>query len=118
MHAMARPLLHRFGWREQDFDYMRNLRYAETDGPPSGPPATRLVIKRAGQEMGWDGATHGTGLTPDRYLEIGPAETDVGRLFVTVRATAISGTVEALEPWLARVEPVGAGVGPGRAALL
>ncbi len=33
MHAMARPLLHRFGWREQDFVYSPNVRYAETLGP-------------------------------------------------------------------------------------
>ncbi|WP_018586698.1 hypothetical protein [Salinispora arenicola] len=119
MHAMARPLLHRFGWREQDFVYSPNVRYAETLGPPPGPPATRLVIDRADQEMGWEGATHGIGLLPDRTLEIEPAETDVvGRLFVTVQATTITGTVEALEPWLARVEPAGACVDPGRAALL
>lgn len=119
MHAMARPLLHRFGWREQDFVYSPNVRNAATYVPPSGPPATRLVIDRADQEMGWEGATHGTGLLPDRTLEIEPAETDiVGRLFVIVPATTISGTVEALEPWLARVEPAGACVDPGRAALL
>lgn len=87
-HAMAGPLLHRFGWREQDFVYSPNVRYAETLVPPSGPPATRLVIDRADQEMGWEGATHGTGRTPDRTLGIGPAETDiVGRLFVAVPAT-------------------------------
>jgi len=119
MHAMARPLLHRFGWTERDFVYSPNVRYAETLGPPSGLPATRLVIDRAGQEMGWEGATHGTGRTPDRNLDIGPAETDVvGRLFVTVPATTIAGTVAALEPWLPRVEPSGACVDPGRAALL
>lgn len=110
MHAMARPLLRRFGWPEQEF------RYAATYVPPSGPPATRLVIDRADQQMGWEGATHGTGRTPDRNLDIGPAETDiVGRLFVTVPATTITGTVAALKPWLPRVEPSGACVDPGRA---
>lgn len=69
--------------------------------------------------MGWEGATHGTGRTPDRTLDIGPAETDiVGRLFITVPATTITGTVAALKPWLPRVEPSGACVDPGRAALL
>ncbi|RAO46640.1 hypothetical protein ONO86_03176 [Micromonospora noduli] len=119
MHAMARPLLHRFGWRERDFVYSSNVRYAETLEPPSGPPATRLVINRANQELGWEGATHGTGRTPDRTMEIGPTEAEfVARLFVTVAATTIAGTVEALEPWLARVEPAAVGVDPGRAALL
>ncbi|WP_051723956.1 hypothetical protein [Micromonospora chokoriensis] len=119
MHAMAHRLLHRFGWREQDFGYMRNVRYAETSAPPSGPPATRLVIDRADQELGWEGATHGTGLTPDRNLEIEPAKADVvARLFVSVPATTIARTVEALDPWLARVEPAAVGVDPGRAALL
>lgn len=118
MHAMAHPLLHRFGWRAQDFLYSPNVRYAETLVPPSGPPANRLVIDRADQDLGWEGATHGTGLTPDRTLEIGPAEADVvARLFVRVPATTIAGTVEALEPWLARVEPAAVGVDPGRAAL-
>ncbi|MEV0717021.1 hypothetical protein [Asanoa sp. NPDC050611] len=119
MHAMAWRLLHRFGWRKQDLVYSRNVRYAETIAPPSGPPAVRLVIDRADQEMGWEGATHGTGLTPDRTLEIEPAERDVvARLFVTVPTTTIAGTVEALEPWLARVEPAAVGVDPGRAAVL
>ncbi|MGK5740017.1 hypothetical protein [Micromonospora sp. URMC 103] len=119
MHAMAHPLLHRFGWREQDFGYSPNVRYAETNVPPSGPPATRLVIDRADQELGWEGASHGTGLTPDRTLEIGPTEGDVvARLFVAVPATTIAGTVEALEPWLSRVEPAAVGVDPGRAALV
>ncbi|MCO1593679.1 hypothetical protein M8C17_00670 [Micromonospora sp. RHAY321] len=119
MHAMAHRLLHRFGWREQDFVYSRNVRYAETLEAPSGPPATRLMIDRADQYLGWEGATHGAGLTPDRRLEIGPAEVDVvARLFVTVPATTIAGTVEALEPWLARIEPAAVSVNPGRAALL
>jgi hypothetical protein len=119
MHAMARPLLHRFGWPEQGFVYSPNVRYAETLEPPSGPPATRLVIDRANQELGWEGATHGTGRTPDRTLDIGPTEAEfVARLFVTVPATTIAGTVEALEPWLACVEPAAVGVDPGRAALL
>jgi hypothetical protein len=119
MHAMAGPLLHRFGWRDQDFVYLRNVRYAETDGSPSGPPATRLVIDRAGQDLGWEGATHGIGLAPGRTLEIGPAEADVvARLFVTVPAATIAGTVRALGPWLARAEPAALSVDPGRAALL
>ncbi|WP_255608332.1 hypothetical protein [Micromonospora sp. PLK6-60] len=118
MHDLAHPLLRRFGWREQDFGYSPNVRYAETMGPPSGPPATRLVIDRASQEMGWEGETHGTGLTPDRTLEIEPAEDEVvARLFVAVPATTIAGTVAALAPWLARVEPAAVGVDPGRAAL-
>ncbi|WP_433318463.1 hypothetical protein ACQP0U_12265 [Micromonospora sp. CA-269861] len=119
MHAMARPLLHRFGWRERDFLYAPNVRYAETLDPPSDPPATFLVINRANQELGWEGATHGTGHTPDRALEIDPAEVEVvARLFVAAPATTIAATVEALEPWLARVEPAAVAVDPGRAALL
>jgi hypothetical protein len=119
MHAMAYRLLHRFGWREQDFGYWRNVRYAETTASPSRPPATHLVIDRAGQYLGWEGETHGTGLTPDRTLEIRPAEADVvARLFVAVPAATIAGTAEALEPWLARVEPAALGVDPGRAALV
>ncbi|MET8253951.1 hypothetical protein [Micromonospora sp. NPDC005197] len=119
MHALAQPLLHRLGWREQDFTYSRNVRYAETVVPPSGPPATRLVIDRADQDLGWEGATHGSGLTPDRTLDIGPAEADVvARLFVTVPAATIAGSVQALGPWLARVEPAAVSVDPGRAALL
>ncbi|WP_039905845.1 hypothetical protein [Micromonospora lupini] len=119
MAGMAFRLLDRFGWREQDFCYSPNVRYAETLEPPSGPPANRLVIQRADQELGWEGATHGSGLTPDRHLEIEPAEGDVvARLFVTVPAATIAGTVEALEPWLARVEPAAVGVDRGRVALL
>jgi hypothetical protein len=119
MHAMAGRLLHRFGWREQDLVYSRNVRYAETDAAPSHPPATRLVIDRAGQDLGWEGTTHGTGLVPDRTLEINPAETQVvARLFVTVPAATIAATVEALGPWLARVEPTALSVDPGRAALV
>jgi hypothetical protein len=119
MHDMAQPLLPLFGWREQDFKYLRNVRYAETVTPPSRSPAIHLWIERGDQELGWEGATHGTSLTPDRTLEIEPAEDDVvARLFVTVPATTIAGTAEALEPWLARVEPTAVGVDPGRAALL
>jgi hypothetical protein len=119
MHAMAHRLLRRFGWREQDFGYSRNVRYAETTASPARPPATRLVIDRADQDLGWEGETHGAGLTPDRTLEIRPAEADVvARLFVTVPAATIAGTAEALEPWLARVEPAALSVDPGRAALL
>ncbi len=119
MHSMAHRLLHRFGWREQDFVYAPNVRYAETVASPSGPPATRLVIDRAGQYLGWEGETHGTGLTPDRTLEIGPAEADVvARLFVTAPAATITETVEALDPWFARVEPAALSVGYGHAALL
>ncbi|MEU8166824.1 hypothetical protein AB0B97_09945 [Micromonospora sp. NPDC049004] len=119
MHALAQPLLHRFGWRDQDFRYSRNVRYAETLVPTSGPPATRLVIDRADQELGWEGATHGSGLTPDRTLDIGPTEAEVvARLFVTVPADTIAGSVQALGPWLTRVEPAAVSVDPGRAALL
>jgi hypothetical protein len=119
MHSLAERLLRRFGWREQDFAYARNVRYAETAVPPSGPPATRLVIDRADQDLGWEGATHGAGLIPDRTLHIGPAEADVvARLFVSAPAATIAGTVEALGPWLARVEPAAISVDPGRAALL
>ncbi|SCG78864.1 hypothetical protein [Micromonospora humi] len=118
MRDLAQPLLRRFGWQEQDLGYSPNVRYAETLGPPSDPPATRLVVDRADQEMGWEGATHGTGLTPDRALEIAPADADVvARLFVVVPAATIVGTAEALTPWLARVEPAAVGVDPGRAAL-
>lgn len=86
---------------------------------PSSPPATRLMADRTDQDLGWEGATHGTGLAPERTLEIEPAEADVvARLFVTVSATTIAGTVEAMEPWLARVEPAALSVDPGRAALL
>jgi hypothetical protein len=119
MHAMAGRLLHRFGWRSEDFVYSPNVRYAETVAAPPGPPASRLVIDRAGQYLGWEGETHGTGLTPDRTLDIEPAETEVvGRLFVAVAADTITGTVSALEPWLSRAEPAAAGVDRGRAALL
>ncbi|MCF0093856.1 hypothetical protein B0E54_02696 [Micromonospora sp. MH99] len=119
MHALAQRLLHRFGWRDQDFSYARNVRYAETDVPPSGPPATHLVIDRADQDLGWEGATHGSGLTPDRTLDIGPTEAEVvARLFVTVPADTIAGSAQALGPWLARVEPAAVSVDPGRAALL
>lgn len=119
MHALAHRLLHRFGWREQDFSYARNVRSAETVGPPSGPPATRLVIDRADQYLGWEGETHGTGLVPDRTLEIGPAEEEVvARLFVTVPAGTLAATAAALRPWLARVEPAALSVDRGRAALL
>ncbi|MFD1367077.1 hypothetical protein [Actinoplanes sichuanensis] len=120
MHAMARPLLHRFGWREEDFVYSRNVRYAETTVPTLDLPATRLVIDRAGQEMGWEGATHGHGLTPDRTLDVEPVDTDVvARLFVTVPATTLTATAEALRPWLARVGPTAVSVDRGgRAALV
>ncbi|GIF43921.1 hypothetical protein [Actinoplanes xinjiangensis] len=119
MRAMARPLLHRFGWREQDFTYSPNVRYAETTEPTLELPATRLVIDRADQELGWEGETHGHGLAPDRTLDIGPAETDVvTRLFVAVAATTFTATAEALRPWLARVEPAAVSVDRGRAALL
>lgn len=120
MHAMARPLLAHFGWREQDFEYVRYHRYAETDvPPPSGPPVTRLLIGAADQDLGWEGATHGTGLTPDRWLEIKPSKEEiVARLFVTVAASTLAASVEALRPWLTRVEPAAICVDPGRAALL
>ncbi|GAA1639597.1 hypothetical protein [Actinoplanes couchii] len=119
MHVMAEPLLSRFGWRTEDFVYSPNVRYAETVEPPSGPPATRLVIDRADQYLGWEGATHGVALAPDRVLEIKPGESDmVARLFVTVAATTITGTVAALDPWLTLVEPTAAGVDRGRATLL
>ncbi|WP_433124496.1 hypothetical protein ACQPWW_19555 [Micromonospora sp. CA-240977] len=119
MHDLAQGLLHRFGWRDQDFSYASNVRYAETDVPPSGPPATRLVINRADQYLGWEGETHGCALTPDRTLDIGPTEADVvARLFVTVAAATIAESVQALGPWLARVGPAAVSVDPGRAALL
>lgn len=119
MHDLASGLLRRFGWREQDFVYSSNVRYAETLVPPSEPPATRLVVDRASQELGWEGATHGTDLTPDRTLEIEPGETEVvARLFVAVPATTFAGTVAALEPWLARVGAAAVGVDRGRGALL
>ncbi|MDG4809497.1 hypothetical protein O7634_22345 [Micromonospora sp. WMMD1120] len=119
MHSLAERLLHRFGWREQDFTYARNVRYAETGVPPPGPPATRLVIDRADQDLGIEGTTHGAGRTPDRTLHIGPAQADVvARLFVTLPASTIVGTVEALGPWLTRIEPAAVSVDPGRAALL
>ncbi|MFI5930457.1 hypothetical protein ACIA3K_31380 [Micromonospora sp. NPDC051543] len=118
MRDLASGLLRRFGWREQDFVYSSNVRYAETLGPPSGPPAARLVINRADQDLGWEGATHGTALTPDRTLDIAPAETEVvARLFVAVPATTFAATVEALEPWSARVGAAAVGVDPGRGAL-
>ncbi|MEV4345838.1 hypothetical protein AB0J83_15310 [Actinoplanes sp. NPDC049596] len=118
MHAMAYRLLQRFGWREQDFKYLRNVRYAETLTPPPGPPAVHLRIQRGDQELGWEGATHGTGLTPDRALEIEPAEADVvARLFVAVPGATFVETVQALEPWLARVQSAAVGLDPGRAAL-
>jgi hypothetical protein len=119
MHAMAHRLLHRFGWREHDFRYLRNLRYAETLVSPPGPPATHLEINRVGQYMGWEGATHSTGLTPDRTLNIEPTETDVvARLFVTLSGDTIAGSAQALQPWLAPVEPTALGVEPGHAALV
>ncbi|GIE83060.1 hypothetical protein Aph02nite_90100 [Actinoplanes philippinensis] len=119
MHAMAGRLLRRFGWAEGDFAYHRNVRYAETCVAPSGPPAVRLVIDRAGQELGWEGAVHGTGLGPGRSLDIEPARDDlVARLFVTVPAATITGGAAALEPWLARVDPAAVSVDRGRAALL
>ncbi|MGC4771351.1 hypothetical protein ACLQ25_20570 [Micromonospora sp. DT44] len=119
MRDLASGLLRRFGWREQDFVYSSNVRYAETLGPPSGPPATRLVINRADQELGWEGATHGTALSPDRTLDIAPAGAEVvARLFVAVPATTFAGTVEALQPWLAKVGVAAVGVDLGRGALV
>jgi hypothetical protein len=119
MHAMARPLLDRFGWREQDFRYMRNVRYAETLVPPSGPLATHLEVNRVGQYMGWEGATHGTGLAPDRTLNIEPTDEDVvARLFVNLAGDTIAGSVQALVPWLTRGEATAIGVDPGHAALV
>ncbi|SCE73176.1 hypothetical protein GA0070564_101609 [Micromonospora mirobrigensis] len=76
MHDMAHGLLRRFGWTEQDLAYRRYHRWAETGGPPPGPPANHLMIVAADQEMGWEGATHGVGLTPDRTLDVDPADSD------------------------------------------
>lgn len=121
MRALAGRLLRRFGWADDDLLYASNLRSAQTADPPSGPPATALLVERADQYLGHEGETHGLDVAPARTLEVAAAG-PLARLFVTVPATTVTEALDALEPWLARTEPAALGLdradGHFRAGLL